>query len=56
VFETQPDPYADGDETVGSVNGATRGELLGNDLIGNITVAAGESGVGYNFAEVFVAS
>jgi len=43
-------------ETVGTVNGAQRGQRLANDLIGEITLGSGETGVGYDFAEGFVAS
>ena len=51
IMEDQP-RYIDAWESVGTVNGETRGEILDNDLIGNITLGAGEVGVGYDFAEI----
>jgi len=51
IFEVQPDNLTDGAESVGTVNGSPRGELLGNDLIGNITIHPGENGIEYNFGE-----
>ena len=53
LFETQPESYEDSGETIGTVNGVLRGELLDNDLIGAIALAAGEDGVGYDFGEFF---
>jgi len=56
LFENQPADYADGDETVGNVNGEPRGQRLENDRISQITLGHFETGVDYNFAEVFVPS
>ncbi len=52
LFETQPSAYADGEETVGTVNGLQRGQLAGNDLIGEIVLGAGEDAIGYDFGEL----
>jgi hypothetical protein len=51
IMEDQP-RYIDAWESVGTVNGETRGEILDNDLIGNITLGIGDVGVGYDFAEI----
>jgi SdrD B-like domain len=51
VFEEQPN-YQDGWETIGTVGGETRGELLENDMIGNIALGNGDVGIGYDFGEV----
>jgi SdrD B-like domain len=52
IFEVQPPALDDGAETVGTVGGVPHGELLANDLIGNIVVAGGENGIGYDFGEL----
>ncbi|SEN16681.1 conserved repeat domain-containing protein [Luteibacter sp. UNCMF331Sha3.1] len=52
IVETQPAQWTDGAEAVGKVGGATRGTLVGNDHIGSIALAAGESGAGYDFGEL----
>ena len=51
VFEVQPFGFEDGVDTVGTVNGLPRGQLLDNDLIGAIALGFGENGIGYDFAE-----
>ena len=48
LTETQPQGYSDGAETVGSLGGDTSV----NDVFGGIYVGSGQSGTGYNFAEV----
>jgi hypothetical protein len=52
LFETQPGEYEDGAETIGTVNGAPRGQLEDNDLIGEIVLGVGEEAIGYDFGEV----
>jgi large repetitive protein len=47
VIETQPAAWDDGGDSVGSLGGT-----LGNDTVSAITLAAGQSGTGYNFGEV----
>lgn len=42
--------YTDGAEQVGTVNGQPRGQSNANDQF-TVTLAAGESGVGYDFTE-----
>lgn len=51
VTETQPPAWDDGGDSVGVVGGTPRG-TLGNDSVSAITLAAGESGSGYNFGEL----
>jgi SdrD B-like domain len=53
IFEVQPPHYLDGGDSVGTVGGQVRGVKLGQDLIGQITLSAGDHGVEYNFAEIF---
>jgi fimbrial isopeptide formation D2 family protein/uncharacterized repeat protein (TIGR01451 family) len=48
VSETQPAGYFDGAETVGSAGGS----ILSNDVMGNISLNAGDAATGYNFGEV----
>ena len=50
VTETQPSPFIDGKDTVGTVNGILRGKL-GADTITNITLPDGRLGINYNFGE-----
>jgi SdrD B-like domain len=52
LFEVQPIAYLQGGVSVGTVNGATRGSIVGTDLIGGIVLGAGEAGVMYDFGEV----
>lgn len=56
LLEEQPVSYEDGAETVGTVNGSSRGRILANDRIGEIRLGAGEDGVGYDFGELFAGS
>jgi protocatechuate 3,4-dioxygenase beta subunit len=51
VVEVQPAGYLDGDEGVGTVEGAARGSLSGNDRISQITLTSGQAGVNYEFCE-----
>ena len=53
LHEEQPLEFTDGIDTVGSVNGETRGIESNNDLFANITLSEGEGGVDYLFAEKF---
>src|SRR5262249_14652090 len=52
IAETQPGGYYQGGNTVGTVNGTTDGTLAAGDVIGSITLGAGQNGAGYNFGEV----
>ena len=53
VTETQPAAYAQGTNTVGTVNGNASGTNgPGTDVLGNVAVGAGQGGVGYNFGEL----
>lgn len=52
LAEAQPAEWTDGADIVGKVGGTTRGTLAGNDHIGGIVLAAGESGSGYDFGEL----
>src|SRR5262245_42623260 len=51
VSEEQP-RYIDASESVGTVNGDTRGEIFGDDVIGNITLSNGDVAIGYDFGEI----
>jgi uncharacterized surface anchored protein len=51
VVEETPAHLIDGDEHVGSVNGAAVGAILSNDKIGNIRLTSGQSGQHYDFCE-----
>jgi protocatechuate 3,4-dioxygenase beta subunit len=51
LSEAQPAGYLDGDETAGNLGG-----LVSDDVISQITVAAGQSGSGYAFGEISPAS
>jgi len=48
VEETQPAGWADGEETVGSHGG----ELVANDVIGEVELAGGDEATGYDFGEL----
>lgn len=50
VREVTPDGYIDGAETVGQVDGQTRG-FAGDDLISGIVLASGQSATNYDFCE-----
>ena len=49
VTETQPQGWEDGKDSLGT--GVSKPGTLGNDKVTEIAVAAGESGVDYNFGE-----
>jgi hypothetical protein len=53
LFEVQPEHYLDGGDSVGSVNGESRGTKDGQDMIGEIVLHDGDQAMGYNFAEIF---
>lgn len=55
LYEQQPNGYRDGLDYLGTVNGASRG-VLGNDNFTDIALVGGESGVNYNFSELFAGS
>jgi protocatechuate 3,4-dioxygenase beta subunit len=50
VREITPDGFLDGAETLGTVNGETRG-TAGDDLLSGITIGSGEAAVNYDFCE-----
>ncbi len=52
INETQPIPYLQGSNTVGTVNGVPTGSLTGLDQIGDIILKSGQSSFGNNFGEV----
>ena len=52
ISETEPVGYYKGSDTVGSVSGSTDGVENTVDVMSSITLAAGQSGTGYNFGEV----
>ena len=54
VRQTQPDGYIDGQESLGDVDGVTRGEV-GEDFF-CVTLNGGESGQNYDFGEIRPAS
>ncbi len=51
IVESTPAGWLDGPERVGTVNGTPRGTVIGNDVIGSITLRSGENGVFYDFCE-----
>jgi SdrD B-like domain len=53
LFEVQPEHFLDGGDSVGSVNGESRGTKDGQDQIGEIVLHDGDQAVDYNFAEIF---
>jgi hypothetical protein len=53
LTETQPANYLNGPDSVGSVNGETRGQQNGQDVIDQIVLGDGDRAVNYNFAEVW---
>jgi hypothetical protein len=53
LFEVQPEHFLDGGDSVGSVNGESRGTRDGQDMIGEIVLHDGDQAMGYNFAEIF---
>ena len=56
LFESQPGGYFDGGDSVGTVNGSANGDLVDNDTIGHIVLAAGQNGINYNFGELLAGS
>ena len=50
ITETQPAGYADGTDSVGTINEVAVG-VLGNDVISDIELPTGADGMNYNFAE-----
>jgi len=56
IYEIQPDSFVDGIDTVGSVDGVTRGEILENDKFGTVVLEGGDVGVDYDFGEIQTAS
>ncbi len=52
ITEIEPTGYYEGGDTVGTVNGTADGTLVPGNVIGSITLAVGQSGIGYNFGEV----
>ncbi len=52
IVETQPTQWDNGGTNVGTVGGAPRGNGAVSDTISAITLAAGESGINYNFGEL----
>lgn len=51
VRETQPAPYLDGKDSVGTINGVITGSMT-NDRLNNIVLRPGEQGIEYNFGEI----
>ena len=51
VTETQPATHLDGIDSLGSLGGT-----LGNDVVSAIVVESGETGIGYDFAEILASS
>jgi serine-aspartate repeat-containing protein C/D/E len=52
VEVTQPADFFDGEESIGTVLGAPRGQLNSNDIITEIQLFGNERGVEYNFGEL----
>ena len=55
IQEIQPESFEDGIDSVGTVNGVTRGDGM-NDMTSNIEIRGGERGVEFNFGEIRLAS
>jgi hypothetical protein len=53
LTETQPANYLNGPDSVGSVDGETRGQQNGQDVIDQIVLSDGDRAVNYNFAEIW---
>ena len=51
VFEHQPAGYKQGMDMVGTIGGATVGQIGGLDLLSNITITSGANGIEYDFCE-----
>ena len=56
VVETQPDGYADGKDTPGTINGEKVGVSWEPDQLAAIHIGANEHGINYNFGELKRAS
>ena len=56
VMEIQPDGFADGIDSVGTVDGITNGIIPENDKFGSIVLEGGDEGVNYDFGEIREAS
>jgi hypothetical protein len=52
ITEVQPAGFADGGDSVGTVDGVERGTNLGGDTLADILLGANEHGIDYNFGEV----
>lgn len=52
VTETQPSPWTDGIDTLGTVAGIPNGNATTNDTFTAINLAPGDAGINYNFGEV----
>src|SRR5262249_54039054 len=50
IHETTPAGYTDGKDTLGTVNGVTKG-TAGNDVFSNVAITSGQTAVNYNFGE-----
>src|SRR5262249_18506380 len=50
ITETQPNAYKDGLDSVGTINNIVVG-TLGNDVLSNISLAMGQTGINYDFGE-----
>ena len=55
LTEIQPTAFADGQDTVGNIDGTRVGEMV-NDMFLNIELRYGDKGVEYNFGELRLAS
>ena len=51
VIEETPSELIDGDEHLGTVNGSTVGQILANDMIGQISLTSGQVSQGNDFCE-----
>lgn len=51
VIAVTPDGLIDGGEHLGTIDGVSAGEVLGNDTIGNILLSSGQSAIDFNFCE-----
>jgi len=51
VTESQPAGYADGKDTLGTVNGVTRG-IASDNVLANVTLTCANQGINYNFGEL----
>lgn len=56
LVETQPSPWTDGKDTLGTVNGSPNGDDSVNDTFSAIVLAPGDSGIEYNFGETLANS